>query len=225
MRSCGPAGWIRLVDLAPAALRRRLSQGLIFPQQQADAALSSYFRLVNLAALQELARLWVDDAVPDAAAFLAAHGISGPLTSGVIAVGLAGTPADEWLIRYAARLAGVCGARLQGVHVQALDNLDPVPRAQLDEDRRLLAAERGTLIEVRASDTATGLVRAARRSGASQLVIGSRRRLRWTRMLTGSSVADRVLRAAGDLAVQAVNVGRQESSGKEQHGHISEDRR
>jgi Osmosensitive K+ channel His kinase sensor domain len=32
------AGEIRLVDLAPAALRRRLSQGLAFGQQQADAA-------------------------------------------------------------------------------------------------------------------------------------------------------------------------------------------
>jgi two-component system, OmpR family, sensor histidine kinase KdpD len=202
------AGEIKLVELAPAALRHRLSEGLVFPRQQADAALSGYFRYANLAALQELAQRWLDDAVPDAAAFLAAHGISGPLTSGVIAVGLAGTPADEWLIRYAARLAGVCGARLQGVHVRALDNLDPVRRAELDQDRQLLAAERGTLIEVRASDAAAGLIRAARAARASQLVVGSRRRLRWSRVVTRSSVADRVLHAAGDLAVQVVNVGR-----------------
>ena len=202
------AGVIKLVDLAPAALRRRLSQGLVFGQQQADAALLGYFRLANLAALRELAQSWLDDTVPGPAAFLAAHGISEPGTAGVIMVGLDGSPADEWLIRYAASLARVCGAGLQGVHVRALDNLDSPPRARLDKDRQLLAVEHGTLIEVKAGDTAAGLVHAARSAGASQLVIGSRRRARWSRLLTGSSVAAGVLRAAGTLAVQVVNVGR-----------------
>jgi len=39
-------------------------------------------------------------------------------------------------------------------------------------------------------------------------VIGSRRRPHWPRLLKGSTVADQVLRAAGDLPVQVVNVGR-----------------
>ena len=61
--------------------------------------------------------------------------------------------------------------------------------------------------EVRAGDPATGLIRAARKAGACQLVIGSRRRPRWSRLLNGSTVADQVLRAAGDLPVQIVNIG------------------
>ena len=48
-------GEIKLVDLAPSALRRRLTQGLVFPEERVDAALSNYFRFANLAALQELA--------------------------------------------------------------------------------------------------------------------------------------------------------------------------
>ena len=59
------AGTIKLVDLAPAALRRRLAQGLVVPEEHVDAALSNYFRFANLAALRELARLWLDDSVPD----------------------------------------------------------------------------------------------------------------------------------------------------------------
>ena len=82
------------------ALRRRLAQGLIVPEERGDAALSSYFRFANLAALRELARLWLDDSVPDPAeAFLAARGISQPVEASVIVVGLDGSPADEWLIR------------------------------------------------------------------------------------------------------------------------------
>jgi two-component system sensor histidine kinase KdpD len=214
------AGEIKLVDLAPAALRRRLSQGLIFGQEQADAALSSYFRYANLAALQELAELWLEDAVPSPKAFLAGHGSSEPSAAGVIVVGLDGSPADEWLIRYAASLCQVCGNSVHGVYVRAMDNLDQPPRAQLEHDRQLLAAERGALIEVRATDTAAGLIRAAREAGASQLVIGSRRRLRWSRVFTGSSVADAVLQAAGDLPVQVVNVGRPGAPRKERHREV-----
>ena len=99
------AGTIKLVDLAPAALRRRLAQGLVVPEEHVDAALSNYFRFANLAALGELARLWLDDSVPNpVAAFAAAHGISEPVQASVVMTGLEGSPADEWLIRYAAHL-------------------------------------------------------------------------------------------------------------------------
>jgi two-component system, OmpR family, sensor histidine kinase KdpD len=202
------AGEVTLVDLAPSALRRRLAQGLVVPAERADAALSSYFRFANLAALRELAQLWRDDSVADpVTAFLAARGISEPVNASVIVVGLEGSPADEWLIRYAAHLAGLSEARLQGVYVRALDNLDRPPKARLEKDRRLLGELGGTLREVRAGDIASGLIRAARKAGACQLVIGSRRRSRWSRLLNGSTVADQVLRAAGDLPVQVVNVG------------------
>jgi two-component system, OmpR family, sensor histidine kinase KdpD len=210
------AGEIRLVELAPSALRHRLAQGLVFPAERVDAALSSYFRFANLAALQELAQLWLDDSVPDpVAAFLAARGVSGPVRASVIVVGMEGSPADEWLIRYAAHLADLSDARLKGVYVRAIDNLDRPPQARLDEDRRLLGELQGTLLEVRASDTASGLIRAARTAGACQLVIGSRRRSRWSRLLTASTLADQVLRAAGDLPVQVVNVGRPDKTSDE----------
>ncbi len=216
------AGEIKLVDLAPAALRHRLAQGLVVPAGRVDAALSSYFRFANLAALRELAQLWLDDTVPDpVTAFLAARGVSGPVNASVIVVGLEGSPADEWLIRYAAHLAALSDARLQGVHVRAMDNLDRPPKARLEQDRRLLGELGGTLREVRAGDPASGLIQAARQARACQLVIGSRRRSHWPRLLNGSTVADQVLRAAGDLPVQVVNVGRPDKTSDEWHrsGH------
>ena len=210
------AGESKLVDLAPAALRRRLAQGLVVPQERVDAALSSYFRFANLAALRELAQLWLDETVPDpVTAFLAAHGVSEPVQASVIVVGLAGSPADEWLIRYAAHLAGLSDARLQGVHVRDIDNLGRPPKARLEQDCRLLSELHGTLVEVRAGDVASGLIRAARQARACQLVIGSRRRSHWSRLLNGSTVADEVLRAVGDLAVQVVNVGRPDKTSHE----------
>jgi two-component system sensor histidine kinase KdpD len=209
-------GEIKLIDLAPAALRRRLTQGLVVPQDRVDAALSSYFRFANLAALRDLAQMWLDDAVPDpVTAFLAAHDVSEPVQASLIVVGLAASPADEWLIRYAACLAELSDARLRGVHVRDIDNLGRPPAARLEQDRRLLGELQGTLAEVRAGDIASGLIRAARQAGACQLVIGSSRRTRWSRLLTGSTVADHVLSAAGDLPVQVVNVGRPDKTSDE----------
>jgi two-component system sensor histidine kinase KdpD len=210
------AGEIKLVDLAPAALRRRLSEGLVVPEERVDAALSSYFRFANLAALRELAQLWLDDTVLDPVmAFTAARGVSGPVQAAVIVVGLPASAADKWLIRYAARLAGLSDAEVQGVHVRDIDNLGRPPTARLEEDRRLLGEMHGTLVEVRAADIASGLLRAARQAGACQLVIGAPRRSRWSRLLSGSTVADQVLRAAGDLPVQVVNVGRPDKTSDE----------
>jgi two-component system, OmpR family, sensor histidine kinase KdpD len=202
-------GEITLVDLAPSALRHWLAQGLVYPEERVDQALSSYFRFANLAALRELTQLWLDDSVPDpVAAFAAARGVSVPVQAQVIMVGLDGSPADEWLIRYAAQLAGLSSAKIKGVHVTAIDNLDQPPQAQLKEDRRLLGELGGTLRVIRASDPASGLLRAARQAGACELVIGSRRRSHFSRLVGGATVTDQVLRAADGLPVQVVNVGR-----------------
>ena len=208
-------GKIKLVDLAPAALRRRLAQGLVVPEEQVDAALSNYFRFANLAALRELAQLWLDPSVPDPVAAFAAHGISELVQASVIVVGLEGSPADEWLIRYAAHLAGLSDARLHGVYVRAIDNLGRPPAARLEKDRKLLGELGGTLLEVRGGDVASGLIQAARQAGACQLVIASHRRTHWPRLLHASTVADQVLRAAGDLPVQVVNVGRPDKTSHE----------
>ena len=57
------ADQIELIDLAPQALRDRLTRGVVYPADRIDAALSNYFRLGNLTALRELALVWLVDEV------------------------------------------------------------------------------------------------------------------------------------------------------------------
>jgi two-component system, OmpR family, sensor histidine kinase KdpD len=207
-------GAVRLADLAPAALRRRLAEGKVVPADRVDAALSSYFRFANLADLRELAQLWLDDTVPDAvSAFHVARGVSVPLRAAVIVVGLAGAPADEWLIRYAGQLADLSDAALRGVHVRPIDNFDGPAQRWLAKDRELLGELHGTFAEVRSADIAAGLVQAASAAGACELVVGTRRRSRLSRLLAGHTLADQVLTAAEGLPVQVVNVGGPQAGG------------
>lgn len=204
------SGEIKLVNLEPAALRHRLSQGLVFPKDRADTALSHYFRFANLAAFQELAELWLDDSVADpAGAYRKIHAIGKAGQGEAIVVGLDGSPADEWLIRYAADLARVTNARLVGLHVGLLDSDVNLSRMQLDADCRLLDDLGGKFVQASARDVASGLIRGARGVEATQLVVGSPGS-RWSRWFKGSTVGE-VLREAGQLPVQVVNVGRRKS--------------
>src|SRR6185503_11134568 len=57
------ADQVELVDQTPEALRRRMAHGNIYQPEKIDAALGNYFREGNLAALRELALLWVADQV------------------------------------------------------------------------------------------------------------------------------------------------------------------
>ena len=56
---------VELVDMTPEALRRRIVHGNVVPADEVDAALDGRFRPDTLAALRELALLWVADQVDE----------------------------------------------------------------------------------------------------------------------------------------------------------------
>ncbi|MFN8050053.1 MAG: hypothetical protein U0Q22_01285 [Acidimicrobiales bacterium] len=71
------ADQVHLVDQTPEALRRRMVHGNIYGPERAEAALANYFRAGNLAALRELALMWVADQVDEGLqAYRERHGIS-----------------------------------------------------------------------------------------------------------------------------------------------------
>src|SRR6516162_725655 len=73
------ADQVELVDMAPEALRRRMAHGNIYAADKVDAALGNYFRVGNLAALRELALLWVADKVDEGLQdYRERHGIAQP---------------------------------------------------------------------------------------------------------------------------------------------------
>src|SRR5258705_273166 len=100
------ADQIELVDMAPEALRRRMAHGNIYAPEKIDSALANYFRAGNLAALRELALLWVADQVDEALeSYRERHGIKEPWeTRERVVVAITGAPATEALIRRAARI-------------------------------------------------------------------------------------------------------------------------
>lgn len=200
------ADQVELVDMTPEALRRRMAHGNIYAPGKVDAALTNYFRTGNLAALRELALLWVADQVEVALEdYRQRHGITQPWeTRERVVVAVTGAAGTDDLIRRAARIAQRAHGLLLGVHVRSQEGLAGPTRELLAEHRRLLQEVGGHYHETAGGDVAAALVEFARAENATQIVLGASRRSRWNEATRGS-VVNRVVRLSGPIDVHVVS--------------------
>ncbi|MEU6201732.1 ATP-binding protein [Streptomyces sp. NPDC047061] len=199
---------IEVVDIPPEGLRRRMAHGNIYAPEKIDAALANYFRPGNLTALRQLALLWVADRVDEALqSYRAEHAIGGVWeTRERVVVALTGGPEGDTLVRRAARIADrSAGGDLLAVHVARSDGLAAgVSHASLARQRRLVEDLGGSYHSVVGDDVATALVEFARAENATQLVLGTSRRGRLERFLTGPGTGETVTALSGDIDVHRV---------------------
>ncbi|MFI6352250.1 ATP-binding protein [Streptomyces sp. NPDC050743] len=199
---------IELVDMPPEGLRRRMAHGNIYAPEKIDAALANYFRPGNLTALRQLALLWVADRVDEALQeYRSQHGIGGVWeTRERVVVALTGGPEGDTLIRRAARIAArSAGGDLLAVHVARSDGLaGGVSAASLARQRRLVEDLGGSYHSVIGDDVSSTLVEFARAENATQLVLGTSRRGRLQRFLTGPGTGETVTELSGDIDVHRV---------------------
>jgi two-component system sensor histidine kinase KdpD len=111
-------------------------------------------------------------------------------------VAVTGAPGTEAVLRRAARIAARLQGELHVVHVVSGNGA-----ASSDDDSlealRLVATEvGGRWVELRGDDVAQTIIEFARDTRITQVVLGSRQRSRWWKMLRGGSTAQRVQRMA-----------------------------
>src|SRR5215831_8727365 len=201
------ADQVELVDMTPEALRRRMAHGNIYPPEKIDAALTNYFRAGNLAALRELALLWLADKVDEGLQrYRAEHHITGTWEARErVVVALTGGPEGETLIRRAARIAARSSVGdLLAVHVTRSDGLTGADPAALAAQRQLTESLGGSYHQVVGDNIPEALLTFARAENATQLVLGASRRSWLTAMLTGPGISGRTIRGSGDIDVHIV---------------------
>ncbi|HEX6447623.1 MAG TPA: DUF4118 domain-containing protein [Streptosporangiales bacterium] len=200
------ADQIELVDMSPDALRRRMAHGNVYPPEKIDAALSHYFRIGNLAALRELALLWLADRVDEhLEEYREQHGIAStwPARERVV-VALTGGPEGETLIRRGARIAAKgAGSEMLALYVTRGDGLAGASPKLLEQQRALTESLGGTFHNVVDDDVPHAVLQFARSVNASQIVIGESRRTRLSRFLT-RGVGATIVRESGDIDVLMV---------------------
>jgi two-component system, OmpR family, sensor histidine kinase KdpD len=200
------ADGIDLVDMSPEALRRRMAHGNIYKSAKVDAALGHYFRIGNLAALRELALLWLADRVEQGLEqYRVAHGIHATWpTRERVVVALSGAARGEILLRRGARITSRgAGGELLAVYVARGDGLAGPPLDTVTALRRLTEELGGTFHTVTGDDPAQAILDFARGVNASQVLIGSGVRTGLARLFS-TGVADAVIAESGDIDVHVV---------------------
>lgn len=201
---------IELVDMSPSALRRRLAHGNVYPADRVDAALSQFFREGNLAALRELALLWLAERVDEGLErYRERHEIDATwATRERIVVAVTGGPESEPLMRRAARIAsrarpGDDGAPWAALYVSRGDGLRQTGPARLEELRRTAKELGGSFHTAVGDDAATAILDFARGRNATQVLIGASRRGRLSTLLR-PGIGETIVAESGDIDVHIV---------------------
>jgi two-component system sensor histidine kinase KdpD len=198
------------VDVTVEELRNRLREGKIYRPEKVEQALSNFFRKGNLSTLRELALRAVADEVSDkAASYRTSEGLEPACIPERVMVCMSSNLDAPRVIRNGARIAGRLGARWYAVYVETPKEeparIDPRDRDALAKNVELAESLGATVVRVKASRPADGLIEFARREGITHVIFGQSQRSRFEILLHGSTL-NRFLREVPDAAVQVVPV-------------------
>ena len=179
---------IELIDLPPAELRARLTEGKIYRRDVAGRALEGFFREGNLGALREMALRRVAQHVDrNVASYMRARAIPGPWPAAERVLALIGAdPAANNVVRHAARLGDALRAPVTALHIERPDDGTAV-QAALD----LMLQLGGAVETLTAPGVVAPVLEYAARHNITHIVIG-RGKNRWRRGL-GDVLARRAL--------------------------------
>ncbi|MGE8102811.1 ATP-binding protein [Allorhizobium sp. NPDC080224] len=198
---------VLLVDLAPSELIERLKEGKVYLPESANRAVDRFFRLGNLTALRELALRRTADRVDDQMVdYLKQNAIDGPWATGerlIVCVG--SDPLSEKVVRVASRLASGLNAPWLVISIERADREVETPeRLQRIETLFRLAEQLGAETRrVIGNDFVEEILKLARREHATQIVIGTRKRSRWQKLVS-RSLPDALAREASGLGIHIV---------------------
>jgi two-component system sensor histidine kinase KdpD len=196
------------VDVTVDELRSRLREGKVYGPEKVEQALTSFFRKGNLSTLRELALRAVADEVGEkAASYRAREGLEPALIPERVMVCMSSNPQAPRVIRTGARIAGRLGARWYAVYVETpgegQGRIRPGFAEALAQNIRLAESLGATVVRVKATKPAEGLIAFAQREGVTHVIFGQSARGRMELLWRGSTL-DRFLGAVPDAAVQVV---------------------
>jgi two-component system sensor histidine kinase KdpD len=204
-----------LIDLSPEELLQRLKEGKVYVPEQAARAIQQFFRRGNLTALREMAMRRVAERVDSQMrTYMRSRDIAGPWpASERLLVCISPGSPNERLVRAGYRLASDLHAEWFALYVQtaAHDRLSLAQRTSVARALQL-AEELGARVRVLPGDSvAEAIVTYAHRHNITKVVASKPPQSPW-RQIWHSSLADRIIRASGNIDVFVISAtpGKQE---------------
>jgi two-component system sensor histidine kinase KdpD len=197
---------LELVDLPPAELLTRLSQGKVYVAERATEARKGFFREGNLTALRELSlRLAAEHVGQDTQHFRQAHSIKRVWKTGPrLLVALSPSPLSESLTRWTRRLADSLDAPWIAVYVDTGRSLAEPAQQRLQANLTLARELGAEVVSTTDQDVVAALLRVARQHNVSQIIVGKPAGWRWVELWTGGSVLSRMIQESGNIDILCV---------------------
>jgi two-component system sensor histidine kinase KdpD len=196
---------MKLIDLPPDELLKRLAEGKVYVPEQAALATEQFFRKGNLLALRELAlRAAAERVDKQAQEYKGARGGARAAAEHVMLCLGSGFVSDH-LVRSARRLAAQLDADWVAVFVETPTSirLPPAQREKLNHALQLVEKLGGRVETIQNDDIARAVAEYAREHGITKIVVGSPQARRGARLFSQSTV-NRIIRLAGDTGVYIV---------------------
>lgn len=168
------ADQVELVDIAPDELRRRLDEGKIYHQAQAERAVQNFFTVENLSALREIALRRTADRVNREVAREREAGGREYYTWEHVLVCLSPSPTNARVIRTAARMATAFRGDLTAILVETaqIRREHAGISAKMQANINLAKQFGANVITLYGEDIVEQIAGYARRNGISKIVIG-----------------------------------------------------
>jgi two-component system sensor histidine kinase KdpD len=199
---------VKLVDLPPEELLRRLAEGKVYVPDLAQEAMRRFFRLGNLVALRELAlRITAQRVDRQMRRYMASRAIAGPWPAAERLLVCVGTgPLKEQLVRAGYRLASALDADWHVVFVETPEHATlPLEEREGIARALRLAQQLGARVEtLRGESPPQEILRYARTHNITKILAGASHRPWWQRLLRGSLV-DWLLHNAGAIEVYVIS--------------------
>jgi two-component system, OmpR family, sensor histidine kinase KdpD len=196
---------IVLTDLTPEALQTRMRRGDIYPLERAERALGHFFRPGNLLALRELALQQVTQAV-DRSLEMYLEKEEGGKSLGVrerIAVGISSSPAAQYLIARAARMAQRIDAELFVIYVDIGVDENPEDQRSLGQNLQFARNLGADIVRAKGKSVAEEVAKIVREKHITHVVFGRSAQSGWRRYLY-LSVIHKFLRDAPPVDVHII---------------------
>ncbi|SHI20269.1 two-component system, OmpR family, sensor histidine kinase KdpD [Sporobacter termitidis DSM 10068] len=169
------ADMVKLIDIEPDELLRRLEEGKIYRPERAETAMRNFFTRENLRLLREIAMRKAADRISHVNQ--SEKRMAGKMASTKLLACIGPSPSSAKCIRWTARTAEAFHAPWVAAYVECLENREVTEEDKKDIRANMDLAEElgGEIVTLNGDTLATVIAGYARMSGITNIVIGKSR--------------------------------------------------
>ncbi len=194
---------IRVIDISPDELAKRLQEGKVYTSERSQQAVENFFKKGNLSALREMSlRLTAERVDRQVREYRQGQRTAATWKSGQrLIAAISPSPHSVPVIRWARRVSHTMDASWVVVYVEQADKLSEEQREQLAKNMKLARELGAEVVTTSGVNIADSLIRVAREQNASQILVGKPDRFVFSR---AARLIDDLMKRSTDIDIYIV---------------------